>query len=37
VLLLRVDTHIHMEDRPMGKRFMMIGIQRFQRRLRQLG
>jgi hypothetical protein len=35
VLILRVDTHIHMEDRPIGKRFLMIGIQRFQRRLRQ--
>jgi hypothetical protein len=37
VLLLRVDTHLHLEDRPVGKRFLMTGIQRFQRRLRQAG
>jgi hypothetical protein len=36
VLFLRVDTHIHFEDRPVGKRFGLIGIQRFERWLRQL-
>ncbi len=36
VLFLCVDTHVHLEDVPVGKRFRLTGIQRFQRVLRQL-
>ena len=36
VLFLCVDTHIHLEDVPAGKRFLLTGIRRFEAVLRRL-
>jgi hypothetical protein len=34
VLFLTVDTHIHLQDAPVGKRFLILGIRRFEGALR---
>ena len=35
VLLIRIDSHIHLDDLPPGKRFNLLGARRFEGELQQ--